>query len=161
MSGDVQRLTDIDLTDLQLGEQLIIYRGSNAFLTGPAAAGYVGEAIVIEVKRKSALLELSPEARDPQGSRWRGPYIIKLRFRDSRILRVPNGEPTMLYVHARHGRPVVTAYFTDDEYALVKMLLRSNLAESASSRHRRWSKSALDRMEYHEGLRGKSHARPQ
>jgi hypothetical protein len=143
--SDVQKLTEIDLSDLQIGEQLTIYRGSSAFLTGPGAAGYVGDATVIEVKKRSALLTLK---KDPERD-----FVYRLRFKDARICRVPNGEPTMLYVHARTGRPTVTAYFTDAEYELVKMLLRSNKAESASSRHRRWSTSALERMEFHDRLR--------
>ena len=141
--GEVQKLTEIDLSDLQIGEKLIVYRGSNAFLTGPGAAGYVGEATVVEVKRRSALLSL-PKAGDE--------FIYRLRFKDWRICRVPNGEPTMLYVHARSGRPTVTAYFTDDEYVLVKALLAEEMSDR-NSRRWRTASNALARMAFHDDLR--------
>ena len=142
--NDVKKLTDIDLSELQLGERLTIYRGSAAFLTGPQAAGYVGDAIVTGVKRKSAILYLEPEGRPRR--------IYRLRFKDARICRVPNGEPTMLYVHARGGRPTVTAYFTDAEYVLVKGLLAEEMSDRTS---RRWrtAASALERMQFHDNLR--------
>ena len=153
--NDVKKLTDIDLSELQLGERLTIYRGSAAFLTGPQAAGYVGDAIVTGVKRKSAILYLEPEGRPRR--------IYRLRFKDARICRVPNGEPTMLYVHARGGRPTVTAYFTDAEYALVKVLLSEELipapaiiagfANAHAVRRSRTARAALDRMEFHDNLR--------
>ena len=151
---EVQKLTDIDLSDLQMGEKLTIYRGSGAFLTGPAAAGYVGEATVVEVKKRRALLSI-PKAGDE--------FIYRLRFKDMRICRIPNGEPTALYVHARGGRPTVTAYFTDDEYALVKALLLEEVlppqailsvtTSVISTRKHRIARSALDRMAFHDNLR--------
>lgn len=143
MTYEIQKLTDIDLTELQIGERLTIYRGSSAFLTGPGAAGYVGEATVIEIKRKSALLSV-PKA----GSE----YIYRLRFKDMRICRVPNGETTMLYVHARSGRPTVTAYFTSDEYKLIKRLLLE-AAEDGLFTTRKRANAALDRMRFHDNLR--------
>jgi hypothetical protein len=142
---DVQRLTNIDLTGLQLGEKLTIYRGSSAFLTGPGAAGYVGDATVVEIRKKSAILSV-PKADDRE-------FIYRLRFKDARICRVPNGEPTMLYVHARGGRPTVTAYFTDDEYLLVKMLLAEEAQTPYSPKTHRISLRALERMEFHDDLR--------
>ena len=154
MGTDVQKLTDIDLSGLQLGEKLTIYRGSAAFLTGPAAAGYVGEATVVEVKKRSALLSI-PKAGDE--------FIYRLRFKDARICRIPNGEVTALYVHARSGRPTITAYFTGDEYAYIKALLLNEIlplqailngaATAASIRRHRIARSALDRMEFHDALR--------
>lgn len=143
--SDVKKLTDIDLTELQIGEKLTIYRGSSAFLTGPGAAGYVGEATVIEVKKRSALLTVK---KDPERQ-----FVYRLRFKDARICRVPNGELTMLYVHARGGRPIVTAYFTAAEYALVKALLSEEAASPGTLRAHRLSLSALERMEYHDSLR--------
>lgn len=142
---DVQKLTEIDLSELQLGEKLTIYRGSSAFLTGPGAAGYVGDATVVEVKRKSAILSL-----EANGNLWR---VYRLRFKDSRICRIPNGEPTMLYVHARGGRPTTTAYFTDIEYRLVKSLLEEERATPSFRTHSRHAASALDRMAFHDNLR--------
>lgn len=153
MRGEVQKLTEIDLSDLQLGERLIIYRGSGAFLTGPGAAGFVGEATVVEVRKRSALLSV-PKAGDE--------YIYRLRFKDWRICRVPNGEPTMLYVHARSGRPTVTAYFTDEEYQLTRALLQEEANIPAGlqvapqvRRNARVARAALDRMDFHDGLRGR------
>jgi hypothetical protein len=153
--NDVQKLTDIDLADLQIGEHLTIYRGSSAFLTGPRAAGYVGDATVTRVTNRSALTEMSPESRDHQGDRFKGPHVLRLRFSDQRICRIPNGEPTMLYVHARSGRPTVTAYFTDDEYVLVKKLLAEEAQTPASPKTHRISLRALERMEYHDRLCGR------
>lgn len=151
MASDLQRLTDIDLTDLSMGEKLIIYRGSNAFLSGPAAAGYVGEATVMEVQRRSAILKMPDENALRQGQPFEREY--RLRLRDGRICRVPNGEVTMLYVHARGGRPTVTAYFTHDEYVLVKTLLLDEASSGASTRSRRWAASALQRMQFHDDRR--------
>lgn len=145
MRGEVQKLTEIDLSELQIGEKLTIYRGSAAFLTGPAAAGYVGEAEVVEVKRRSALLTIQ---KDPDRD-----FVYRLRFKDARICRVPNGEPTMLYVHARSGRPTVTAYFTMDEYLLVRKLLAEEAGAPATTKSHRVSLSALERMEFHDRLR--------
>lgn len=139
---EVQKLTDIDLTELQIGEKLTIYRGSSAFLTGPGAAGYVGEATVTEIKKRSALIFLTGRALST---------TYRLRFKDARICRIPNGEPTMLYVHARTGRPTVTAYFTENEYELVKALLVQEVA-TGSPRKQRLSRQALERMHYHERL---------
>lgn len=141
--GVFRKLTDIDLSGLQVGERLTIYRGSNSFLTGPGAAGYIGEATVTEVKPRSALFSLVKS----NGKTYR----YKLRFRDARIVRVPNGETTMLYVHARTGRPTVTAYFTEHEYELVKALLIQEVA-TGSPRKQRLSRQALERMHYHERL---------
>lgn len=150
----MHKLTEIDLSELQLGEKLTIYRGSNAFLTGPGAAGYVGDATVVEVRKKSALLSI-PKVE--------GEFIYRLRFKDARICRIPNGETTMLYVHARGGRPTVTAYFTDEEYNLIKGILRDEVipyqavmggyTSSATMRRSRIARSALDRMEFHDNLR--------
>lgn len=146
--GEVQKLTEIDLTGLQVGEKLTIYRGSNSFLTGPAAAGYVGEATVVGIRPRSASISL--RISDDTVRTYR------IRFKDARICRVPNGEPTMLYVHARAGRPTVTAYFTADEYGLVKRLLEEEMATPTASRARRnWARSALDRMAWHDS-RGQS-----
>ena len=144
----MHKLTEIDLSELQLGEKLTIYRGSNAFLTGPGAAGYVGEAIVTGVKKKSAILYLEPEGRPRR--------IYRLRFKDARICRVPNGEVTELYVHARGGRPTVTAYFTDAEYRLVRSFLAEEatlLGHQLHGRNARTALSALERMDFHDGLR--------
>lgn len=145
------RLTDIDLDELQIGERLVIYRGSPAFLTGPLAAGYVGDATVIEVQRRSAIIQMPDENNLRQGF----PFIreYRLRFRDKRICRVPSGEATMLYVHARRGRPVTTAYFTNDEYALVKKLLAEEALAPASPKTHRLSHNALERMDFHDNLR--------
>ena len=150
----MQKLTEIDLSDLQIGERLTIYRGSSAFLTGPSAAGYVGDATVVEVKKRSALLSI-PKAGDE--------FIYRLRFRDSRICRIPNGETTMLYVHARTGRPTVTAYFTEEEYALVKDALIDQVippqavvagfATARTIRRSRVANAALERMRFHDELR--------
>jgi hypothetical protein len=144
MGTNVQRLTDIDLSELQLGEKLTIYRGSGAFLTGPQAAGYVGDATVIDVKKRGALLSI-PKAGDE--------FIYRLRFKDARICRIPNGETTALYVHARGGRPQVTAYLTNDEYVLVKLLLSEEAQAPATPRRHRLSLSALERMQFHDDLR--------
>lgn len=147
MGTDVQKLTEIDLSELQIGEKLTIYRGSAAFLTGPGAAGYAGEAVVTGVKKKSAILYFQPLSGAQR--------IYRLRFKDMRICRVPNGEPTMLYVHARHGRPTITAYFTADEYTLVKELLADEIHSTAItfSRKQRLAKQALERMGFHDALR--------
>lgn len=140
--GVFKKLTDIDLSELQIGEHLTIYRGSNSFLTGPGAAGYVDDALVLEVKNRSAVILL-------QDRRY------KLRFKDSRICRVPNGETTMMYVHARGGRPTVTAYFTAAEYKLVKDLLRAEVQMmQAASLTGRTARTALARMQFHDRLAG-------
>ena len=133
------KLTDIDLSGLQLGERLTVYRGSDAYITGPQAAGLVGEAIVSEVTHKRALLNLNST-------------MYRLRFSDNRICRIPNGEPTMMYVHARGGRPTVTGYFTDDEYVLVKTLLEEEAYNPKSAKTRRSALRALERMSYHDRL---------
>ena len=143
--GIFRRLTDIDLSELMMGERLTVYRGSSSFLTGPGAAGYVGDATVLEVGKRSALLQL----KDDDSAAVRQ---YRLRFRDGRICRIPNGETTMLYVHARGGRPTQTAYFTDDEYDLVKRLLVDEL-DSGTRSSRRHAKGALDRMLWHEERR--------
>ncbi len=141
----MHKLTEIDLSELQLGEKLTIYRGSNAFLTGPGAAGYVGDATVVEVRKKSALLSL-PKAGDE--------FIYRLRFKDARICRIPNGDETMMYVHARGGRPTVTAYFAEGEYELVKRLLAEAINDhSLTNRGRRLAANALERMAFHDNLR--------
>jgi len=144
--GIFRRLTDIDLSELQIGETLTIYRGSNSFVSGPGAAGYIGEATVTEVKSRSARLSLTQTYNGKA-------YEYKLRFRDARILRVPNGETTMLYVHARSGRPTTTAYFTDAEYSLVRELLEDEMVSNLIPRRRRLAKSALDRMQWHDDRR--------
>jgi hypothetical protein len=149
--NEISKLTDIDLSNLQIGEKLILYRGSNAFLSGPCAAGYVGEATVLEVQGRSAILQMPSENRLRGGNSIINEY--RLRFSDSRICRIPNGEPTMLYVHARSGRPTVTAYFTDDEYTLVQTLLYEEAATPHSLRTGRHAKTALERMAYHDNLR--------
>jgi hypothetical protein len=65
----------------------------------------------------------------------------------------------MLYVHARGGRPTVTAYFTDDEYELVKKLLREEadsvggLGALAYTRRQRIARRALERMQWHDDRR--------
>lgn len=149
--GIFRKLTDIDLSELQVGERLTIYRGSSSFVTGPGAAGYIGEATVTEVKPRSALFSLVKS----DGKK----YKYKLRFRDARIVRVPNGETTMLYVHARTARPTVTAYFTAAEYTLVKALLQDELdapmlvSETQRRRHASLARNALDRMKFHDDLR--------
>ena len=145
--GIFRRLTDIDLSELMMGERLTIYRGSNSFLTGPGAAGYVGDATVLEVGKRSALRQL----KDDDSAAVRQ---YKLRFRDGRIVRIPNGETTMLYVHARGGRPTRTAYFTDDEYNLVKQLLVDEL-DCGTRSSKRHAKGALDRMTFHENARSR------
>lgn len=145
--SDIRKLTEIDLSELQLGEKLTIYRGSRAFLTGPGAAGYAGEATVLHVMKRSTLIEL---VKDGHPNR-----VYRLRHKDSRICRVPNGESTMLYVHARGGRPTVTAYFTDDEYELVKTLLAEEVITTVFtlSRRQRIARRALERMVFHDNLR--------
>lgn len=145
--NDVKKLTDIDLSELQIGEKLIVYRGSPAFVRGPLAAGYAGEGTVTLVTKKGAHFQM-PAAQHPERM---APY--RLRFKDAAIVRVPSGEPTMLYVHARGGRPTVTAYFTDGEYALVKKLLAEEAKTPESPRSHRLSLSALERMDFHDGLR--------
>lgn len=144
------RLTDIDLTELQIGEKLTIYRGSPAFVTGPLAAGYVGDATVIEVQERSAILQMPDENKLRQGQPMIKEY--RLRQRDGRICRA-NGEVTKLYVHARGGRPTVTAYFTADEYTLVKKLLTEEARTPQSPKTHRISLRALERMEFHDNLR--------
>lgn len=146
----LRKLTDIDLSNLQMGERLTIYRGSGAFLTGPYAAGLVGEATVVEVKKKSAIIRMPDTNR---GRTPRGERVYRLRLRDGRICRIPNGEETMLYVHARGGRPTVTVYFTDDEYQVVKNLLREEVETPYSYTTARRAQTALDRMEFHEQAR--------
>lgn len=146
---EVKRLTEIDLENLQLGERLTIYRGSSAFLTGPSAAGYVGTATVTSVRRKSADIHIE------RGAGLKD-LDYRIRFKDGRIVRVPNGETTALYVHARGGRPTVTAYFTDDEYKLVKDFLAEEatlIGHQLHGRSARLAMSALDRMEFHDALR--------
>lgn len=144
--GVFKKLTDIDLSDLVIGERLTIYRGSNSFLTGPGAVGYAGDATVLKVGKRSALLQL----KDDDSASVRH---YKLRFKDGRIVRIPNGETTMLYAHARGGRPTRTAYFTDAEYQLVKNLLGELGQEIASSgRAQRLARSALERMWFHDRL---------
>lgn len=150
MTG-VQKLTDIDLSDLQMGEKLTIYRGSGAFVSGPYAAGYVGDATVEEVTRRSAVLMLVT----PEGSRFQSFRRYRLRLKDARICRIPNGETTALYVHARGGRPTVTAYFTDGEYALVKLLLAAEVKTPGTTRSYRLACRALERMDFHDALRSR------
>jgi hypothetical protein len=144
------KLTNIDLSDLQIGEWLTIYRGSGAFLTGPKAAGYVGDALVTEIQRRSAIIQMPDINELRQGNDFSREY--RLRFKDGRICRTPNGQATMLYVHARGGRPTVTAYFSGDEYVLVKGLLAEETATPKSPRTHRLALRALERMEFHEEL---------
>lgn len=152
--ASVHKLTEIDLSELQLGEKLTIYRGSSAFLTGPGAAGYVGDATVLEVRKKSAILSLAVRHYATANQTYFKVRTYRLRFKDARICRIPNGEVTELYVHARGGRPTVTAYFTDGEYALVKRLLGEAINDHVlASRGRRWAANALERMAFHDGLR--------
>lgn len=139
MRIEPEKLTNIDLSELQIGERLTIYRGSGAFLTGPQAAGYAGEAIVKKVQRRSALIDMDGRS-------------YRLRFKDDRICRIPNGEATMLYVHARGGRPTTTVYLAGEEYILVKGLLAEEANAPASPKTHRLALRALERMEYHERL---------
>lgn len=151
--NDVQKLTDIDLTELQIGERLTIYRGSSAFLTGPGAAGYVGEATVLEVRKRSALIQVDRLWYSTASETQYKSIVYRLRFKDGRICRLPNGEVTMLYVHARGGRPTVTAYFTKAEYLLIKRLLADELDNPFTRSTSRHARSALERMEFHDDLR--------
>lgn len=153
MYSEIQKLTEIDLTGLQIGEKLIIYRGSSSFLTGPGAAGYVGEATVTEVKKRSALLQVERRQYSTANRTYYKTLVYRLRFKDARICRIPNGEPTMLYVHARSGRPTITAYFTFDEYLLVKKLLGEEAETPATPKSHRIALNALDRMAFHDSLR--------
>jgi hypothetical protein len=81
------------------------------------------------------------------------------RESDPAAVYTPGFELLQAQVHGRPWRPTVTAYFTENEYTLVKALLQDELdaptlvSETQRRRHASLARNALDRMEFHDGLR--------